>query len=56
MPEDTNLLAKIYQGIKDRDVLILQRHLWDYKESYIREQRAREIIQLASETLYEFDR
>lgn len=53
MPEQTNLLAKIYKGVSDQYPLVLQTHLWDYKESYIRDVRAGEILQVASEVLDE---
>ena len=55
LPEDTNLLVKIYKGIRGTDPNILQRHLWDYSQSYIREQRAREILYLASKVVEEHD-
>lgn len=52
-PEDTNTLAKIYQVCKDNDILMLQNHLWNYKEPELREIRAQEIILAVWEVLNE---
>ena len=54
-PQDTNILAKIYQACKHTNVLMLQTHLWDYSEPGDRETRSQEIILAALEVLDEFD-
>lgn len=54
-PEDTNILAKVYQECKETDVLMLQKHLWNYKEPVVRETRAQEIMLAVWEVLNESD-
>jgi len=53
-PKDTNTLAKIYEGCRKDDFLMLQTHLWDYKDPDTRETRSQEIILAALEVLNEF--
>jgi len=53
VPKNINILKELYQGLREKNVLVWQKHLWDYKESYIREKRSQEIIRVASDILDE---
>lgn len=52
-PDETNVLAKMYQHIKEKDVLFMQRWLWDFVDADTRAERAREMVIAAAEVLSE---
>lgn len=53
MPNDTNLLVDLYQGLRHKQPLVLQRHLWDFKSRKVRDDRAAELLTLCFEVLME---
>jgi hypothetical protein len=50
-PQNSNTLAKIYSKVRANHPLVLQKHLWDYRNSGTLEKRAEEIILVLWEKL-----